>query len=527
MQLPEACESSAAAASPRLVMRGVSKRFGATVALAGVGLTVLPGQVHALVGENGAGKSTLMKILSGAYVPDVGSMELQGRPYRPRNPLDARRAGVSMVYQELSLAPHLSVEENIMLGMEPTLLGFVRRRAVRRRSAEALAFFEHPELRPQATVGRLSPAAQQLVEIARAMAVGCRVLVLDEPTSSLAARDAQRLFELIARLRAQGVSIIYISHFIEEVKQIADCVTVLRDGRAVGSGPGSDLTPRQIVSMMVGRDVERLYPRSRRAPGEAVLEVRDLAGAVKPLSASLQLRRGEVVGIAGLIGAGRTELLRAIFGLDAVTSGAIRVGAYWGPAAPPRRWAQGVGLVSEDRKGEGLALTLSVADNITLSRLKGLGPLGLVLPSRQALAAGAWIDSLGIRCRQGGQPVGDLSGGNQQKVALARLLQHDVDVLLLDEPTRGIDVGSKAAIYELIDRLACGTAQGTGNTAKPKAILIVSSYLPELMGVCDRVAVMCRGRLGPARPVEQLDEHSVMMEAIGQGDESPVEEDVA
>jgi len=494
-------------------MQGVHKRFGATVALAGVSLTVRAGQVHALVGENGAGKSTLMKVLSGAIRADAGTMALDGEPYGPRNPLDARRAGVAMIYQELSLAPHLTVEENISLGMEPSVLGVIRGGQVRGKALDAIRFFNHPEIRPDVRVDRLTVAAQQLVEIGRALAIGCRVLVLDEPTSSLSQRDVERLFELIGQLKRQGHAIVYISHFIEEVQQVADEITVLRDGESVGSAPAADLTAGRIVSMMVGREVEDLYPRSPRTPGEAILEIRELAGQSKPASATLTVHRGEVLGIAGLVGAGRTEMLRATFGLEAIRGGTVRIGTHVGPASPRRRWAQGAGLLSEDRKVEGLALALTIADNVTLSRLEGFGPLGLVLPSRQRAATSRWIDRLGIRCLGPAQPVLDLSGGNQQKVAVARLLQHDVDVLLLDEPTRGIDVAAKATIYRLIDDLTRG-AQGR----QPKAILMVSSYLPELLGVCDRVAVMCRGRLGPARPVEQVTEEQLMLEATGQAE---------
>jgi len=496
----------------RLHMEGVSKRFGATIALEDVGIRVATGEVLALVGENGAGKSTLMKVLSGAIKPDAGRMWLDGVPYRPTHPLDARRAGVAMIYQELSLTPHLSVQENIMLGMEPASLGVVRWKEVRRRAIEAIKEFDNPELTPDARVSRLSVGSQQLVEIARALAIGCRVLVLDEPTSSLTLRDVERLFEIIGRLKQQGKAIIYISHFIEEVKRIADRVTVLRDGRVVGSSDVAAISPDRIVAMMVGRQVEELYPHSNRQAGEVILEIEDLAGLKNPKSASLKLRRGEVLGIAGLVGAGRTELLRSLFGLEPVKKGRIRLGFYSGPASPARRWMQGAGLLSEDRKEEGLALSLSVADNVTLSKLKGFGPLGLVLPSRQDKATRRWLRELDIRCRGPRQPVGSLSGGNQQKVALARLLQHDVDVFLLDEPTRGIDVAAKALVYKLINAVATGSpAEGR----QPKAVLMVSSYLPELMGVCDRVAVMCRGILGPTHKVNEVNEHELMFEATG------------
>jgi ribose transport system ATP-binding protein len=493
-------EAPGAVDGSRLVMKGVEKSFGATRALAGVDLAVAPGQVLALVGENGAGKSTLVKILSGAYQPDAGQMWLDGQPYRPRNPNEARRAGVAMIYQELAQCPHLSVTENILLGCEITTGPLLHRSAQRAVAADALAKVGRPDISPDVAVARLGIAERQLVEIARAVAVGCRVLVLDEPTSSLPKRDAQHLFDLVRRLRGHGHAIIYISHFIEEAKELTDRYTVLRDGRSVGGGITRDASEAQIIALMVGREVEKLYPRSPRQAGEVVLDISDLQSwDQKCRDASLVLRRGEVLGIAGLVGSGRTELLRAIFGLNRIRSGQIKALAYAGPASPARRWDEGIGMLSEDRKAEGLAVDLSIADNLTLA---SLGPF--VSPGRQQRQVRGWIDRLGIRCRTPAQPVRDLSGGNQQKVALARLLHHDVDVLLLDEPTRGIDVGSKAQIYKLIDELAC----------KGKAVLMVSSYLPELLGVCDRVAVMCKGRLGAAKAVSQTDEHQIMQEAI-------------
>ena len=491
--------------STTLAMQGIRKRFGATVALGGVNLRVHAGEILALVGENGAGKSTLMKVLSGVIQPDEGSMKLDSRDFAPRNPHAARREGIAMVYQELSLAPHLSVAENIVLGMEPVRFGLVQRAAMERKAFEALSQLGHEDIPVGVRVDRLPIAERQLVEIGRAVASGCRIFVLDEPTSSLTAGDIERLFTLLRRLKGQGHTVIYISHFLEEVKEISDRFVVLRDGTSVGEGATGSTSLEQIVTLMVGRKVADLYPRSKRIQGDVILDVTDLMGREKPSSASLKLHRGEVLGIAGLMGAGRSELLRALFGLDPIRRGDIRLGAYSGPASPVKRWRQGMGMVSEDRKNEGLAVSLSVADNITLSRLNVFGPFGMLFPDRQDKAARTWIEKLQIKSRSPRQAVASLSGGNQQKVAIARLLHHDVDVLLLDEPTRGIDVGSKAEIYRLIDELA----------AKGKAILMVSSYIPELLGVCDRVAVMSRGRLRAARPVKELDEHGMMIEATG------------
>jgi len=495
------------AVTPRFAMRGIEKRFGATVALAGVDFSVAPGEVCGLVGENGAGKSTLMAILSGALRPDTGSMLLDSHAYAPANPMVARRAGVAMIYQELSLGPDLTVADNILLGMEPRRFGLVDHRQMRRTAADALTELGHADIAPDRIAGELSVAEQQLVEIARAIAIGCRVLVLDEPTSTLGRRDVLRLFALIKRLKAKGHAVVYISHFIEEVREVCDRIVVLRDGQVSGEGPAS-MSSDEIVRLMVGRPVQDLFPRTARKTGETVLHV----DALEPGPATFTLHRGEIFGIAGLIGAGRTELLRAIFGLDPVRKGTVRLGFYSSPSSPVQRWAQGMGMVSEDRKAEGVALGLDVADNLTMTRLRGMGPLSLVLPARQHAIARRWIDRLRIRCQSPAQPVAELSGGNQQKVALGRLLHHDVDVLVLDEPTRGIDVGSKAQIYSLLDALVSSTSQGG---RAPRAVLMVSSYLPELLGMCDRIAVMCRGRLGAARPVGEWDEHRLMLAATG------------
>ncbi len=493
---------------PRFEMRGIRKAFGATIALGGVDLSVASGEICGLIGQNGAGKSTLMSILAGALQPDSGEMLIDGAPYAPENPLEARRAGIAMIYQALSLAPHLSVMENILMGAEPMRYGLVDRPKMRSIAVRALADLGHDDISPDAPVGSLSVAAQQLVEIARAIAVGCRVLVLDEPTSSLGRADVERLFDLLARLKAQGHAIVYISHFIEEVKEVADRFTVLRDGRNAGGGATASATHDDIVSLMVGGDVGDLFPRSERVRGEVILEVAGL----QPGSASFSLYRGEIFGIAGLIGSGRTRLLRTLFGLSPVRSGRVRMAMFTGTATPKGRWQQGMGLLSEDRTDEGLALGLDIASNLTMTRLSSFGPAGLLSPARQRAAASGWIKRLQIKCAGPDQSAGELSGGNQQKIAIARLLHHDVDVLLLDEPTRGIDVGSKAQIYRLIDELV---ASAPGRT--PKAVLMVSSYLPELLGLCDRIAVMHRGQLSEPVPAGALSEHELMMAATSGG----------
>jgi ribose transport system ATP-binding protein len=486
----------------RLRVSGLTKRFGSTQALAGVELTLRPGEVHAIVGENGAGKSTLVKILSGVVRPDAGQLWLDGEPYFPSRPQDARRAGVAMVYQELTLAPHLSVEANVLLGVEPARWGLLNRAEGRRRVADVLNVLEHPEIRPESDVGELSPAAQQLVEIARALLLDVRLLVLDEPTSSLTQEDAGRLFALMDRLRRRGVTIVYISHFLEEVRQIADRFTVLRDGHDVGGGSVADFATEKIVELMVGRSVAEQFPRVPHTIGEPLLDLSDVVTLTTRSSegVSLTLCRGEILGLAGIVGAGRTELLRAVFGLDPVRRGDVVIQSFRGPASPRRRIAQGVGLLSEDRKGEGLALGRSIADNLTGSRLSPYSFWGWLDLGRRRKAVADWLGRLRVRAVGPEQSVGELSGGNQQKVALGRLLHQDADLLLLDEPTRGVDVGSKAEIYRLIgEQAACG-----------KAVLFVSSYLPELLGVCDRVAVMSRGRLRDVRPATDWTPEQVM-----------------
>jgi ribose transport system ATP-binding protein len=490
----------------RLLMHDIRKSFGPTRALEGVSLEVAAGEVHALVGENGAGKSTLMKILSGAERPDAGIMMLSGREYRPRNPHDARVRGVAMIYQELALAPHLTVEANVMLGLEEHRWGFLRRRSHQRRVREALELLSHPEIRPDTPVSWLRPGARQLVEVARALVSQAEVIVFDEPTSSLTHQDADHLFALIARLKGRGVSIVYISHFLEEVQCLADRFTVLRDGRSVATGAVAGTPIRDIIDHMVGRPLGELYPRTPHALGEPVLRVRELAGELLPRRAELTLHRGEILGIFGLVGAGRTEMLRILFGLDRAQGGEVVLRDQAETVSTPRRRiAEGIGLLSEDRKQEGLALSQSLADNVTYGWLRPYAWAGWLQLRRRRRAVRHWLNQLKVSYRDPEQRVVELSGGNQQKIALARLLHQQADVLLLDEPTRGVDVGSKAEIYRLIGELA---AQG-------KSILWVSSYLPELLGVCDRLAVMARGRLGAARAVTDWSKQEIMAQATG------------
>ena len=493
-----------------LELSGISKRFGPTLALDGVDLRLGRGEVHALIGENGAGKSTLMNILAGAIQPGGGKMVLDGRAYLPSSPLDARRPGIALIHQELSLCPHLSVAENVLMGIEPARLGWLDREACRRRALEVLENFGHPEMRPETRVMDLPIAARQVVEISRAIAARANIILMDEPTSSLQRADVERLFALIRRLRYDGLSVIYISHFLEEIREIADSFTILRDGRSVGTGPLHSSTNEELVARMVGRPVEHLFPKrpSAAGSGEVLMEARDIALPPALKEASFELRRGEILGIAGLMGSGRTEMVRAIFGLDPPQSGTLRLrsksfSAHGG--TPALRINQSIGYLSEDRKGEGLGLALSIADNVTCTRFRSCSRWGWLNLRRQRDQTAGWIEQLRVKARTPLQPTRDLSGGNQQKVAIARLLHQDVDVLLLDEPTRGIDIGSKVQIYETIARCA----------ANDKAVLMVSSYLPELFGMCDRIAVMSRGRLSPALPTAEWTPESVMERAVG------------
>ncbi|MDX6711050.1 MAG: ribose transport system ATP-binding protein [Blastocatellia bacterium] len=495
-----------------LALSDVAKHFGATLALDGVNLALRTGSVHALIGENGAGKSTLMNVISGTITPDRGTMQVNGKPYRPDSPAVARLNGIAQIHQELSLFPHLSVTENILMGIEPSRHGLIDKQAARDRALKVLEGFAHPEIRPERRVADLPLAAWQVVEISRALAANARIILMDEPTSSLGRADVERLFDLIRHLRSEGISIIYISHFLEEVREIADDFTVLRDGRSVDTGSIAKVTDNELVSAMVGRSVEAIFPvRPDSKVGEVLLEVRGLSAPPALQHAEFELRRGEILGIAGLVGSGRTDLVRTLFGLKKAKAGLYRLSAESAVALnplsrgmPTQRISEGFGYLSEDRKGEGLGLALSIADNTTLTRLSTCSRFGWLNLKRQENQTAELIAQLGIKARSPIVPVKTLSGGNQQKVALARLLHQRAEVLLLDEPTRGIDIGSKVQVYEQIVQCA----------AAGKAILLVSSYLPELFGICDRLAVMRRGRLSSAKPISEWTPESVMQAAI-------------
>ncbi len=498
----------------RLRLEGVSKQFGATRALHNVEIEVRRGEVHALLGENGAGKSTLMKVLSGVHRPETGQVFLDGEPFAPANPIEARRRGVSMIYQELTLARDLSVEENILLGEQPSRFGFISRAKRREMARAALSELNSENIPLDATVRTLSVASQQLIEIARALIHVPKLLIMDEPTSSLTQVDTQNLFRVIRKLSAKGVSIIYISHFLEESTELCSRYTVLRDGESVGSGDMALLDRPTTIRLMVGREIKDLYARARGTFGKPVLELRKLRGKKRSKDVSLVLHEGEILGVAGLVGAGRTETLRTCFGLERVHGGEILLrGVESTSRTPASRWREGIGLVSEDRKEEGLMLNQSIADNLTLTDLDDFGKLGFVSSGRQKAVTREWMTKLSVKARGPQQPIGQLSGGNQQKVAIGRLLHHGASILMLDEPTRGIDVGAKAQIYHLLSELS---AQG-------KAVLFVSSYLPELLGVCDTIAVLCRGVLVETRAAAAWTEAEIINAAVGERESNPLE----
>ncbi len=475
---------------PILEMRGVSKSFFGIKALHGVDLTIHAGEIHALMGENGAGKSTLMKILSGAYRPDPGGeIRIEGKPVRIEGPLGGRAAGISIIYQELSLAPNLSVAENIYLGREMSRSGFLARGSMRFGVGPILERLGADFL-PSTPVAHLSIGQRQLVEIARALHARSKILIMDEPTTALSAGETERLFALIRQLRAEGLAIIYISHRMDEVYALGDRVTVLRDGRLVGSLDKPEIRADAIVRMMVGRDISSFYKKEhdpQMGRGHAVLAAVDMADGRRVKGCSLTVHAGEVVGLAGLIGAGRTELAHLIIGASPKTSGHLEIdGRPVDIRTPGEALDAGIAYLTEDRKALGLFLDMSCLDNINLAVLGRDAKLGCILDRDKARdRAGKAFAALGIRAANVAVAAGALSGGNQQKLLLSRLLATTPKVLILDEPTRGVDVGAKSEIYTIIDNLA-----KTGT-----AILVISSDLPEIIGICDRVIVMRAGHV--------------------------------
>ncbi|WP_300342604.1 sugar ABC transporter ATP-binding protein [Nesterenkonia sp.] len=493
--------------APALVMEGITKAFPGVKALTDVDLTARAGEVHAIVGENGAGKSTLMKILAGVHTPDEGTITLDGEQVRFGSPLEAKQNGIGMVYQEINLVPDLSVAENIGLGNMPASGGMIRRKALHDRAREVLEEL-HTRIPPQELVGRLSVSQQQLVEIAKIYARQPRIVVLDEPTSSLSHHEAEALFAVVERMRNSGIAIIYISHRLREVLEISDRVTVLRDGRMIDCRSAQGLTPKEMISLMVGRDLDDVFPKQAVEIGEPVLEVRGLTRLGVFEDVSLTVRAGEIVGLAGLVGAGRTEVARAIFGLDRLDAGQILVGGEEIRVRSPRSAVRaGIAYVPEDRKRDGVALSLTVKDNIALPVLHRVSTLGWVLRRPERELAQQKAEDLHISPPVVDRPAATFSGGNQQKVVLAKWLATNPKVLILDEPTRGVDVGAKADIHTIIGELA---AQGV-------AVLMISSELPEVLAVSDRVYVLHEGRLTAELSRDDADEESVMTAATGEG----------
>lgn len=484
MTSPAVAAFSSSPVLPLLALSAVTKRFPGVVALDAVDLVVRAGRVHALVGENGAGKSTLLKIVAGADRPDAGIVTLDGKPVSFAAPRDALRAGITVIYQELSLVPQLGADANIFLGMEPTRHGVLDPRAATARASEALqalgAGFD-----PRTPAGELSVAEQQLVELARALARDARLIALDEPTAALSHLETGRLFEQIRRLCARGIAVIFVSHRLEEVRRIADEITVLRDGRRVFTGPATAVDDSGLIRHMVGRDVEYARLPSAVLPsGEPLLETRGLGKGRGFADVSLVVRCGEIVGLAGLVGAGRTEVARCIAGADALDAGTMTLaGAPYRPSSPRDAIARGVVYLPEDRKTQGLVLGMSVRENVTLATLREFSRYGVIQSRAEREAASRQTGAVELRPPDIEREAGTLSGGNQQKVVLAKWLLADADLLIFDEPTRGVDVATKAELHRLIRALADAG----------KAVLVISSELPEILALADRIVVMREG----------------------------------
>ncbi|MBX6766140.1 MAG: sugar ABC transporter ATP-binding protein [Actinomadura rubrobrunea] len=497
-------------APPALALVDVSKSFGAVRALQGVTIELHAGEVHALAGENGAGKSTVVKTFAGVHRPDSGEVRVDGRPVTFHGPADAQAAGVAVIYQEPTLFPDLSVAENIFMGRQPrTRFGRIDRRAMH---AEAARLFERlgVALDPQQPARGLSIADQQVVEIAKAISREARVLIMDEPTAALTGQEVARLFAVTRTLRDQGCAVLFISHRLEEIFAICQRVTTLRDGTYVGTEDVADLTPDDLVQRMVGREVAALYPKQHVRPGEVALKVSRLTREGVFTDVSFEVRRGEIVALAGLVGAGRSEVARAIFGVDRWDAGSVEVnGRRLPPASPTAAMAAGLALVPEDRRQQGLVMDMSIERNMGLTqlrrlrRLTGRGPL--ISRKVERDRAADWALRLQLKYARLSDAVGVLSGGNQQKVVLAKWLATEPSVLIVDEPTRGIDVGTKAEVHRLLSELA----------AENLAILMISSDLPEVLGMADRVLVMHEGRLTAEIPRAEATEEAVMAAATG------------
>lgn len=495
------------ARQPVVELRGVAKRFGGVPALRGVDLDLRPGEVHALVGENGAGKSTLVKFLAGVHRPDSGELLLDGRPLALHSPLDARHHGIAVIHQHPTLYPDLDVAENIFMGRQPRdRLGRLDWRAMYRDTLRLLDQLD-AGFAPSTPVQGLSVADQQLVEIAKALSLDARVLVMDEPTASLSAREVDELFTIVRQLRDRSVAVLFVTHRLEEVFALADRVTVFRDGAHVITAPAAELTTEETIRHMVGRRLEALFPKEPAKIGAVVLSVRGLSRAGAFRDVGFDLRRGEILGLFGLVGAGRTEVARVLFGIDRAEAGEIRVnGDRVRIGAPEQALALGIGYVPEDRHGQGLVLPFPVQANVTLPIVSRLSRWGLLARRRERQIAADLTDRLQVRSAGLAQEAAALSGGNQQKVVLAKWLATRPTVLILDEPTRGIDVGTKAEVHRLISGLA---GQGM-------AILLISSELPEIMGMADRVLVMHEGRLTGEFARAAAGQERIMAAATGQ-----------
>ena len=470
---------------PRLEMRGIVKSYPGAQALRGVNLTLQPGEVLALLGENGAGKSTLMKVLGGAQRADAGTIAIDGRELSPDSPQASREAGVAVIYQEFNLVPGLTATENIFLGQELTHAGFLTTKHERHRASKLFERLGVP-VDLHVPCRRLSTAQQQLVEIAKALAFEARILVMDEPTAALTSHEVERLFEVIRDLKAHGISIIYISHRLEEIDRIADRVMVLRDGANVGEGAVQQLDRQQLIRWMVGRELKDEFPPRNVPLGPVRLEVRGLCAGRAVRDVSFSVQAGEILALTGLVGAGRTETVRLIFGADRRDAGEVRLdGRVLRMGGPKDAIAAGIGLLTEDRKLQGLVLGHSVCDNFGLPNLDQFSRHGFVDLARERAEFTRYAELLRIKVSHPGQAAGALSGGNQQKVVLAKWLARNCEVLIFDEPTRGIDVGAKIEIYLLMNQLA----------AEGKAMIMISSELPEVLGMADRILVMHEGRV--------------------------------